>query len=353
VAVLLQDFVYEKGPPKFQIRREGFQTVFLYSVKKSQNKFLDFSKMEFTQSNCRICLKSDAPLYVSVEDQLLDENIVDLIQEISRKRILIANGLSNLICMSCCKNLAAAIRTRRLFLRNDEALMHCFQYCQTKIRTNDDDPFLGEFDLEFENPEDDGESIVPPSLELKTERDSDDVDDDYLKMEVEALDEVLSKVPSEDEQVEYEKSPQISLQISKVLDNSCAETEPMAEEEEKVNLSVVDDEEEEVVEPPPRPKRPVKKTKILKTDVPMDTVKVRKGTIDKISVLEIRTDELKLTCCMCKFTANTEEELIAHLHSHPERTRRSAFQKKIKEAAPDQKKSTAGKLCIKVCYPIS
>jgi hypothetical protein len=59
---------------------------------KKNIKFNNFIMEQFTKSNCRICLSNDAPLYISINDDILNTKICDLIFEISNKKMCIDDG---------------------------------------------------------------------------------------------------------------------------------------------------------------------------------------------------------------------------------------------------------------------
>jgi Zinc-finger associated domain (zf-AD) len=67
---------------------------------------------------------------------------------------------------------------------------------------------------------------------------------------------------------------------------------------------------------------------------------------DKTAVLIIPPERLKLSCCMCYFLADTEMELITHLHTHPERARRNEYRLQVDKALPNDRKA-GRKICIK------
>jgi hypothetical protein len=243
-----------------------------------------------------------------------------------------------------------AIKVRRLFLRNDAALLDCYNNFKTEISIEDEtDPFLvDDTDLEFVERLEETEAIVIKD-EVMENRDVklETIDDDELVDEMDV--EIETKIEySDNDEIQVPTSLKIRKINEESVDSShqseCDLANMPGQEEDEQDFADINLDDDVDYESPML----LKSTATSKSDSQFKykPETSRNKGIDKTSVLTISLEKLKYTCCMCHHVCEDELELIDHLHTHPERARRSAFRKKFKEAAPDQKRQR-GKDCIK------
>jgi Zinc-finger associated domain (zf-AD) len=117
-------------------------------------------------------------------------------------------------------------------------------------------------------------------------------------------------------------------------------TDVSPKEEVKIEMD-----EETTVEVSEVPEEPNDKIQMLYRTPEISSFSLE-GETDKTAVLIIPPERLRLSCCMCYHLADTEEELIVHLHTHPERARRSEYRRQVEKALPNDRKE-GRKICIK------
>jgi general transcription factor IIIA len=338
------------------------------------------SIVETSLTNCRICMNDSADQYISIFDDILSVQICELIREISNIEIHISDELSTLICTSCCTDLQKAIRLRRLFIRSETLLNEMLNKSDEGSAHNDlnSDPFLHNVAIEFVEKEVDD---CMEDIEIKSEVDAieerrvalfnsfkEDAKTENAPPEIVKLplpkpiiikEENDTMIPMQDDEEDIELPKSLKLKILKVpiketLTNT-AKTQPPVPKRKFQSLVGADDsdedgndtsevelinemkeEDDDVVSKPDTSRFKYKPVYFGKNFV----------EVDRTAVLSIPEARLKYSCCMCYNISETEEELIAHLYTHPERARRSEFRKKIDLAFPNHRKQ-GRKNCIK------
>jgi hypothetical protein len=292
--------------------------------------------LDWSATKCRICLSESADQYISIFDDILDVQISDLITEISQMPMCLSDHLSQLICTPCCVDLQTAIRIRRSFLRSEAYFLDVITHSKSPIVHHpNNDPFLvHNCYIEFVDKPDDKEVAdyqqdQTDVDEIKSVNEIESrIEDFQLPKTITIKTETLTTQQTDGLKKDYElpKSLTIRQLPTKMVDRY------MSSE----NLTWADLGEKDFT----------KKREHIRDG---DEIYFGKNAveIDRKSVLTIPESKLKYSCCMCYNLSETEEELIAHLYTHPERAKRSEFQKNIEQAIPGQPRMRGKKKCIK------